>query len=184
MSKKFFTLIYGDQIHIAPETKIVPSGSLSTLMDSGEVLTHIKKDAEKFREEIVKEVEKIKEFSYKDGYESGFKQWAAHVARLEKEIENVHKELQDLALPVALKAAKKIVGREIELNPETIVDIVVANIKAVAQHKRITIYINKDDHEALEKINLGLKNFLRAWKAYLFGKEVMSNQVDVSLKLK
>lgn len=149
--KKFFSLIYGDQISLAPETKIIPAGSLSTLMDSEDVLEHIKDDAEKFRDETIKEAEKFKENAFKEGYEDGFKQWAEHVVKLEKEIENVHKELQDLIIPVALKAAKKIVGREIELNPEAIVDIVSSNLKAVSQHKKITIYVNKKDLDIIEK---------------------------------
>jgi type III secretion protein L len=151
VSKKFFTLIYGDQIRTAPETKIVPAGSLSTLMDSEEILEQVKKDADKYRDEVIKENETIKENAFKDGYEEGFKQWADHVVKLEQEIEKVHQELQELAVPVALKAAKKIVGREIELDPEVIVNIVLDNIKAVAQHKKITIYVNKKDLDILEK---------------------------------
>jgi type III secretion protein L len=162
VSKKFFSLIYGDQILLAPETKIIPAGSLSTLMDSEDVLEHIKKDAEKFRDETIQEAEKYKENAFKEGYEDGFKQWAEHVVKLEQEIENVHKELRDLVIPVALKAAKKIVDREIELNPEAIVDIVSSNLKAVSQHKKITIYVNKRDLDIIEKNRPRIKDLFES----------------------
>ncbi len=151
MSKKFFSLIYGDQIHTAPETKVIPADSFSVLQDASQVLELIKQDAEKYRMQVVKESEQLKEHAEKEGYEEGFKKWAEHLVNLEKEIEKVHQELQQLVIPVALKAAKKIVGKEIELSEDVIVDIVASNLKAVAQHKKVTIFVNKKDLDVLDK---------------------------------
>lgn len=151
MSKKFFTLISGDRIHTAPKAKIIPAEDFSTLQDASEVLQYIKEDAEKYRHQVAKECEEIKENAYKDGYEEGYSQWAELLANFEKQLEAIHKEMQQAIIPVALKAAKKIVGKEIELSEDTIVDIVASNLKAVTQHKKITIYVNKKDLEALEK---------------------------------
>lgn len=157
MNKKFFSLIYGDQVHIAPKTKIVPADSFSKLIEASEVLEHIKKDAERYRNEVVQECEKLKEAAEQAGYEEGFKKWAEHVVNLEQEIEKVHREVQQLILPVALKAAKKIVAKELELSNIAIVDIIVANLKAVSQHKKITIYVNKNDLDVVEKNRPRLK---------------------------
>lgn len=151
MSKKFFTLIFGDRIRVAPKTKIIPANELSTLQEASEVLEHIKKDAEKYRIQVAKEGEDVKENAYKAGYEEGLKQWAEHLVKFEKQLEDLRKETQKVIIPIALKAAKKIVGREIELSEETIVDIVAANLKAVAQHKKITIYVNKKELDILDK---------------------------------
>lgn len=150
MSKKFFTLIYGDKIHVAPKTKIISADAVSSLIEASQVLEHIKQDAEKYRLQVAKESEEVKENAAKEGFEEGFKKWSEHLINLEKEIDLVHEELKKLIIPVALKAAKKIVGREIELSEDVIVDIVVANLKAVAQHKKITIYVNKKELDALE----------------------------------
>lgn len=151
MSRKFFTLIYGDRIHVAPQTKRIPASDLSTLLEASEILEHIKQDAEKYRLQIAKECEELKENAFKEGYEEGFKQWAEHLTDFEKQLEALDKKMQGVIIPIALQAAKKIVGREIELAEETIVDIVAANLKAVAQHKKITIYVNKKELDILEK---------------------------------
>jgi type III secretion protein L len=151
VSKKFFTLIYGDKIRAAPKVKIIPAEELSNLQDASQVLDLIKEDAEKYRMEVAKECEKIKEHAFKEGYDEGFKEWAEHLAKFEKQLEALHKEMQQAIIPIALKAAKKIVGREIELSENTIVDIVASNLKAVAQHKKITIYVNKKELDILEK---------------------------------
>jgi type III secretion protein L len=151
VSKKFFTLIYGDRIQVAPKTKIIPADDLSTLQEASEVLEHIQKDAQKYRLEVAKECEGIKENAFKEGYAEGFKEWAEQLANFEKKLEALHKEMQQAIIPIALKAAKKIVGREIELSEDTIVDIVASNLKAVTQHKKITIYVNKKELDILDK---------------------------------
>jgi type III secretion protein L len=151
VTKKFFSLIYGDTIHVAPGKKVLPAQSFSTLLEAFEVLERIQKDAEQYRLEVVKECEQLKEKAEKEGYEEGFKKWTEHLARLENEITLVHKETQQMIIPVALKAAEKMVGREIELSEDVIVDIVASNLKAVAQHKKITIYVNRKDLDTLEK---------------------------------
>lgn len=162
MSKKFFTLIFGDRIQTAPKGKIIPANDLSLLQDASEVLKHIKEDAEKYRLQVAKESEEVKENAFKEGYEEGYKQWAELLANFEKQLEALHKEMQQVIIPVALKAAKKIVGRELELSEEAIVDIVAANLKAVAQHKKITIYVNKKELETIEKNKQRLRDLFES----------------------
>lgn len=160
--KKFFTLIHGDQILAAPDTKIFPAESYSKLVDAEAVLEHIKEDAEQYRQEVVQETEALKEEAERQGYEAGFAKWAENLVKLEEEIENVHAELTKLVIPVALKAAKKIVSKELEISDAAIVDIVKTNLKAVSQHKKITIYVNKQDLEALEKSKSKIKELFES----------------------
>jgi type III secretion protein L len=129
MSKKLFSLIHGETVRLAPKTKVISSDVFSVALDAGEVLSKVKEDAEKYRLGVTKEIELLKEQAQKEGYEAGFKEWADHVAKLEEEIINVRGELEKFLVPVALKAAKKIVGREIELSEDTIVDIVSTSLK-------------------------------------------------------
>ena len=156
-SKKIFSLIYGDGVHIAPQAKIIPAEACSQLIESADILDLIKKEAEEYRLQVIKECEQIKENAQKEGYEAGFEKWAEHLIHFENEIAKVHQELQQLVIPIALRAAKKIIGREIELSETTIVDIVASNLKTVAQHKKITIYVNKKDLEILENHKPRLK---------------------------
>jgi type III secretion protein L len=151
VSNKFFTFIYGNQVRAAPKKKVIPAADISTLMDAEEVLQNAKVDAEKYHLEIAKECEQIKEQAYQDGYDEGYKQWTEHLLKLEEERNLAHKDLEQMVAPIALKAAKKMVGRELELSPDAIVDIVRANIKSVAQHKKIIIYVNKNDWEIIEQ---------------------------------
>lgn len=157
MSKKFFSLIHHEDVHIAPGVKFVPADAISKLVDADETLEHVKKDAEKYREEVIQECETLKQRAQLEGYEEGFSKWAEHLANIEAEIIKVRKDLEKTIIPVALKAAKKIVGREIELSPDVISDIVGNSLKAVATHRKVTIYVNRKDLDILEKKKNELK---------------------------
>ena len=150
MKKKFFSLIKENAIHVAPKTKVLPAEEFSTLLSAVEVLDLVQKDVETFKIEELDELEKLKIQAQKEGFESGFQSWAQAITALEEEIKQVRADLGKMIAPVALKAAKKIIGRELELSEDAVVDIVSNSLKAVAQHKRITIYVNRKDLDRLE----------------------------------
>lgn len=160
--KKLFSLISGERLHGAQKRKIIPAEDFSSLLDAQELLDQVKKDADAYRLQVTKECEILKEQAQKEGYEEGFRKWVEHIASLEQEIERVRSDLEKMLIPVALKAAKKIVGREIELSDDTIVDIVSNSLKAVAQHKRITIYVNRKDLDSLESHRPKLKEIFES----------------------
>lgn len=162
MSKKFFSLIYGDTNQISANSRIIPADAIGKLMDASEVLDKVKSDAERYKLDVAKECEILKENAQAAGFSEGYQTWAEHVAKLEQEIIQVRADMEQLLVPVALKAAKKIVGREIELSDDTIVDIVSNSLKAVSQHKKITVYVNKKDLEPLEKSRNRLKELFES----------------------
>lgn len=151
MSTKIFTLIHGDTVRAAPQKKIIPAKEFSVLQTAEEVLDQIKHDAEKYRLQVAQECETMKENAFKEGYDDGLQKWAEHLVYLEKQLVVLSQEMRQAIIPIALKAAKKIVGREIELSEDVIVDIVASNLKTVAQHKKIIIYVNKKEWDILEK---------------------------------
>ncbi len=162
MSKKFFSFIHEGSVHISPKKKVVPKEEFSRLVDSYEVLEQVKKDAEQYRIDVAVECEQLKEQAQKEGFEEGYKKWLEYTAQLENEIVKVRQDLEKFLVPVALKAAKKIVGRELEVSEDAIVDIVSNSLKAVSQHKKITIYVNKKDLEVLDKYRPRLKQIFES----------------------
>lgn len=161
-SKKFFSLIHGDSLHVAPKTKVIPADQFSTLQSAEEVLETVKLDAEQYKIEVVAEFEASKEQAQKEGFEAGFQQWAEKIAQLEEEIKKVRADLEKMVMPVAIKAAKKIVNKEIELSENTIIDIVSTTLKAVSQHKKVTIYVNPDDLNTIENNRNQLKQLFES----------------------
>ena len=155
--QNFFTLFDGKQIAIAPGTKKLPAEALTTLMNCDELKRKTESDSIAYKKQIVGECEQLKKQAYEEGFEAGYDEWTKMVGYLEKEIDHVHTELQKTVMPVALKAAKKIVGAELALKQDAIIDIVMSTLKTVAQHKRIVIYVSKQDYEILEGAKSKLK---------------------------
>lgn len=162
MSKKFFSLMSGDSIFHAPNSKIIPASEISMLQSAMEIIEKVKLDAETYKEQVILETEILKEQAKQEGFEEGFTQWSEQIAKLEEEFNRVYKELEKKIIPLAVKTAKKIVSKEIELSPNVIGDIVSANLKAVSQHKNITIFVNKKDLDQLESIRPQLKKSLES----------------------
>jgi type III secretion protein L len=157
-TQKFFTLIDGRSVTISPDTKVLPAEGLSTLLDGIGLIDTVKNDAEEYRKQIIQECEEIKEQAEKEGFQAGYEKWTETVLALEKEIEKVRGELQKIVMPVAIKAAKKIVAAELSVKPEITLEIVKSTLRSVSQHKRITLYVSKQDLEIIEKSKNNLKS--------------------------
>jgi type III secretion protein L len=157
---KFFSLIYQGELHTANHEKVIPQESYSTLLDAEEVLEKAKEDAATYRKETEKECEALRKKAKKEGFEEGLAELNHHIIHFEQEIKRLRHETNQLILPLALKAAKKIVSKQLELHPETIVDIVMQALAPVTQNSRIAIYVNKADKERLEAEKPKLKEIL------------------------
>ncbi len=172
---KFFSLLHQDTVHLATDDKIISAEDFSTLMSSEEILRHAKLDAQHYRDEVVKECEELKKTAEKSGFEEGLAQFNEHILLFERNLRHLQIELQKQILPLALKAAKKIVGKELELHPETIVEIVLQTLTPVTQSRRIAIYVNKEEKEALEANRPRIKEILNQVQTL-----IIQDRADVS----
>lgn len=162
---KFFSFIYQGDIHIASGQKVIPAEDFSTLLSSAEVLEKAKQDAEQYRQEVEKECEKLKEKAKEEGFAEGLARFNEHLVSFDRSLKKVYHETQKNIIPLALKAAKKIVAKELELHPDTIVDIVIQALSPIKQNHKITIYVNKVDKETLESSKTKLKEIFEHLQA-------------------
>lgn len=161
-NKKYFSLIYGNTLSQAPQSKIIPAEDFSKLLSGKEALEAIVAEAEQYRQQVIAECEELKEQAIKDGFKQGYDEWLGQLASMEQEIGKVQGEMQKVVMPIALKAAKKIVSAELTLQPEAILEIVSTALKSVAQHKRIVIYVNRNDLQVLEQNKNKIKDLFEA----------------------
>ncbi len=138
--KKFFSLISGKEVRIAGNEKVIPAREFSTLESANEILKAVREDAAAFRQETTKEAEKIKELAFEEGFQEGLTSLNKHLFAINEELRNLREDIQKKILPLSLKAARKIMGEELKLHPDRIVDIVLTALKPVTQHKKIVIF--------------------------------------------
>ncbi|MBS0624435.1 MAG: HrpE/YscL family type III secretion apparatus protein [Verrucomicrobia bacterium] len=148
---KFFSLLSGKDVRVAPGEKVIPSKEFTTLHKASEILKAVEQEAHDFKLQTASDAEKIKEQAYQEGFQEGLTSLNQHLFALDAELKEIRTDVQEKILPLALKAARKLIGEELKLHPDRIVDVVMTSLKPVTQHKKIVIYVNKNDLEALEK---------------------------------
>lgn len=149
---KLFSLIFGNkEIRTSPGTKRIPANEFSILQTAEETLTLAKEEVEQFKKEAAEETEKAKQEAIAQGFQEGLVSFDKHLFALDQELKDLRIEIQKKILPLSLSAARKIIGEELKLHPDRIVDIVLNSLKPVTQHKKIMIYVNKADLAALEE---------------------------------
>ncbi|PIS00517.1 MAG: HrpE/YscL family type III secretion apparatus protein [Chlamydiae bacterium CG10_big_fil_rev_8_21_14_0_10_35_9] len=157
---KFFSLIKEGQIHAAPGVKVILKEEFSQLIEAEEILKKAKHEVEEFKKQTHDECEKLKEQAYEDGFQKGLEELNEKILLMDREIKKIHEEVQKKIIPLSLQAARKILGEELQLNPERIVEIVSQALKPVTQHRHIKIYVNKADLEILDEKKSKLKKNL------------------------
>src|SRR6185436_976997 len=135
---RLFSLIKDGQVHPASKKKVIPKEDFSTLLEANEILERAKLDAEAYHAATEAECIELRETAKKEGYQEGLEQLNANIIGLDQEKKRLRHEMNKLILPLALKAAKKIVAKELETKPETIVDIVLQALAPVLQNHKIT----------------------------------------------
>lgn len=157
---KFFSLIFSGEIHRAENEKILPADQFSTLVEAKEVLEKAKEDIKIYLTRNKEECQKAFEKAQEAGFNKGLTEFNKQILHYEQKIKQMEHELQKMVLPLVLKAAKKIVGRELDTSPGTIIDIVRQTLKPVMQSHHIKIYVNKKDKELLENQKQEIKTSL------------------------
>lgn len=157
---KYFSLIYDGEIHEQETGKIIPKEAFSKLLSSKEILDKVKEDAKAYMKEIKEECEEIKKKAYEDGFLEGQTQWNKQIEYLQKQALETRHNAQNSILPLALQASKKIVSKELEMNPDTILEIVYQTLKPVIHAKIVKIFVNKEDKKILEEKKSEIRDLL------------------------
>ncbi len=154
---KFFSLVYQGDVHVSEDEKVIPAAEFSLLVEGKEIVDKAREDAEQLLEETKEKCKELKEEAEKNGFDTGLGKFNEHILYVDQELQKIKNNALDQIIPIALKAAKKIVAKELELHPDTIVDIVIQALAPVTQNRRINVYVNKEDREMLEKEKPQLK---------------------------
>lgn len=157
---KYFSLIYSGEIHKGSDEKVIPAEEFSDLLKAVDVLKKAKEDVKIYLDSNKEDCAKLLKKAEEAGFNQGLTEFNKQILHYQERIKQMEHDLQKMILPLALKAAKKIVGRELEAKPETIVDIVRQTLKPVTQNHHIRIFVSKQDKDALEKHKKELKTIL------------------------
>ncbi len=144
-----FKLIKEGRIHTGKE-KIIRKDEFEELLSAKEILEKAKEESEQAIAKAHNESIVIKEKSAQEGFQEGLNRFNEQMLLFEDKLKVLKHELQKAVLPLVLKATRKIIGAELEQNPESILSIVMQSIKNVTQSKVVKLYVCRSDLEILE----------------------------------
>ncbi len=94
----------------------------------------------------------------KDGFEYGQKAVQVIKSQLERIVENmealpskVFQDYRDWLIQTSIRIARQIVRREVQTSPEIVADTVKALLEEAEEHRTLTVYLNPNDLELIEK---------------------------------
>ena len=160
-----FTLIKKGEVHTG-KSKVIPEKDATTAIEAEELLRAAREEAEEIIAEAKKDGAKIREQAQKEGFYDGLVKFNDHIHLFEDKVKILRHEMQKAVLPLVLKATKKIVGNELELNPDSVVSIVSESIKSVSQAKVVKLFVNRIDLEVLEKEKATLKSIFEGLESF------------------
>ena len=115
-----------------------------------ELLQKAQQEAESILQKAEEAAQKQRQNGYDTGYQEGLAQTTELLmkARLEQEqfLKNANRDLMDLAF----KIAEKIIGKQLEIDPDSIISIVKQAMQTVRQTKQLTIRVHPDDAKRLK----------------------------------
>jgi len=148
---KFFSLFYRGSLHRPQEQKVLSSEEYGVLIDSKKLLDEVKRDIEERQKELERQCEEVRAKAQKEGFDEGLSTFNQHIVYLDNQLKELRHEVMHKILPIALKAAQKVVAGELKMHPERIVDIVMQALVPATQSKHVTIYVHKGDKAILEQ---------------------------------
>jgi type III secretion protein L len=145
-----FSLLHHGEITKTSSNKILKAEEFSTLLDIETLLATAEEKIAQYKEETTQERELQKQQGFEQGKQEGLATFNHQMIYLDQKVKQMQHDMQKMILPLTLKAAKKIVGAQLDLNPETIVEIVQQVLRPVRQNHEIKIYVSKQDKDTLE----------------------------------
>lgn len=151
-----FTLRKKGEVH-AGKGKVIPREAAEEAISADELLRHAEEEAKEIIATAHEDGQEICAQAKKEGFQEGLTQWSEQLKLFEQKLKVLRHEMQKAMLPLVLKSVKKIVGNELEINPDSVVKIVQESIKNVSTAKMVKLYVNRGDLELLEQEKSALK---------------------------
>lgn len=177
--------------------KIISHKEWQELSTLDELILQAEEELKQAHEQLALDRIEEEKKGFQEGFEKGEHTFFAHLKLFEEKIRELRVEMQKSILPLVIKTTKKIVAKELEVAPETIVDIVNDAIKPVLTSKVVRIFVRKEDLARLEKEKPQIKALFEAADAFTIGikedmepgsclietdKGVINSSIDLKIK--
>lgn len=140
-----------EQTSSPPTSRVIKNQVTSAQTQAEQIRREAEYFAAKIRHEAQTEADNLRNKAYFEGSEKALAEIETNLIESREIREKVWRETEKDLLRLAVRLAEKIIGREIEQDEKTIVDIVSNAVQNARQQEKLTIRLNPQDLPILEK---------------------------------
>src|ERR1700752_3440059 len=130
---------------LVPSPKVLKREVYEASRDARDVVALAQDKAKQIIEEAEQGRNAIREQARQEGIAQGLAEWNRIVARASQKADELSKSWEETMLRLSIRVAEKIVGEQLRLHPESIVEIVREVLKSIRPGKHLTIQVNPAD---------------------------------------
>ncbi len=130
---------------------ILPAEVCDAREEAARIVERARSEARALREQAEQQAESIRERAREQGRRQGRAEAAALVARAAAARDRALAEAEKQMVEIALAAARRIVGEQLRVHPESIVSVVAPLLERARLARRIRIRVSPPDEEALRQ---------------------------------
>jgi type III secretion protein L len=153
--QSFGNLIKGDGGKVlggpGAKQKVVKNQIVSAQKEAARILEEAEDFAAEIRREARREAENLKSEAYAEGTENALTEFERNLVETREIRERVWRESEKDLLRLAVRLAERIVGREIEKDDRTIIEIISTALQNARQQEKLTVRVNPKDLPTIEK---------------------------------
>jgi type III secretion protein L len=140
-----------DRLSSSVKGRVIEGEIYDARLRAKQIIEDAMAEAEKIRASAEEYRKEQGEKGFEKGYQDGLAQATEILLRAREEYARLLHGAEAQMVKLAIKVARKIIGREFKVNPRTILDVVSQAISAVRQQSEIIIRVNPSDLEVLVK---------------------------------
>lgn len=137
--------------NLGVKQKVVKNQIVSAQLEAARILEEAEGFAAETRREARAEAEYLKERAMREGTENALVEYEQHLIEAHEIREKVWRETEKDLLRLAVRLAERIVGREIEKDDKTIIEIISTALQNARQQEKLTVRVNPKDLSFIEK---------------------------------
>lgn len=137
--------------NLGVKQKVVKNQIVSANREAARILEEAEEFAAEIRREAQTEAENLKAEARREGTENALTEFERHLIETREIREKVWRETEKDLLRLAVRLAEKIVGREIQKDDKTIVDIISTALQNARQQEKLTVRVNPKDLPTVER---------------------------------
>jgi len=130
---------------VVSSPKVLKREVYEATREASDVVALAQEKARQIIEEALREQDSIRERARQEGNAQGLAEWNRVLTAAHQRADELTNNWEETMLRLSVRVAEKIIGEQLRVHPETIVEIIREVMKNIRPGKRLTIQVNQAD---------------------------------------